>query len=92
LDVRSLDKGQSLDYKAHQILLSNNLFGLENVANIEKLPPRGSIVYVSPMKIRNGSGGPTRIFAQTDRVAGSCHETASVLLLMSMVFARLFIF
>lgn len=69
LDVRSLDRGQSKDFFAHRILLGNELFGLENVKNIEKLPTRGAIVYVSPMKIKNGSGGPTRIFAQTDPVA-----------------------
>ena len=76
LDVRSLDRGQSKDFFAHRILLGNELFGLENVKNIEKLPTRGAIVYVSPMKIKNGSGGPTRIFAQTDPVARSSHQTA----------------
>ena len=90
LDVRSLDRGQSKDFFAHRILLSNNFFGLENVANIDKLPPRGAIVYVSPMKIKGGSGGPARIFAQTDGVARSSHQTASIVLLMSMMFAMLF--
>ena len=89
LDVRSLDRGQSKDFFAHRILLSNNFFGLENVAKIDKLPPRGAIVYVSPMKIKGGTGGPTRIFAQTDGVARS-HKTASIVLLMSMMFAMLF--
>ncbi len=87
LDVRSLDRGQSKDFFAHRILLSNNFFGLENVAKIDKLPPRGAIVYVSPMKIKGGTGGPTRIFAQTDGVA---HKTASIVLLMSTLFAMLF--
>ena len=77
LDVRSLDRGQSKDFFAHRILLSNNCFGLENVANIDKLPPRGAIVYVSPMKIKGGSGGPARIFAQTARSRWrvQCHKT-----------------
>ncbi|CAB4043435.1 Hypothetical predicted protein, partial [Paramuricea clavata] len=90
LDVRSLDRGQSKDFFAHQILLSNELFGLENVKNIEKLPARGAIVYVSPMKIKGGTGGPTRIFAQTDPVARSSHQTASIVLLLSIVFAIFF--
>ncbi len=89
LDVRSLDHGQTKDYFAHRILLSNKLFGLESVANIDKLPPRGAIVYVSPMKIRGGSGGPARVFAQTDPVARGSHQTVSIVLLISIVFAML---
>jgi kynurenine formamidase len=54
IDVRSLDQRQSKDYFAHLMLSSNKLFGLETVANIEKLPPKGAIVYVSPMKILKG--------------------------------------
>ncbi|CAB3976987.1 polyadenylate-binding 1 [Paramuricea clavata] len=45
LDVRSLDRGQSKDFFAHRILLGDELFGLENVKNIEKLPTSGAIVY-----------------------------------------------
>ncbi|CAB4045640.1 cyclase [Paramuricea clavata] len=88
MDVRSIDQGQSKDYFAHRILSSNKLFSLENVANIEKLPSKGAIVYVSPMKIKGGSGGPARIFAQTDPVARSlAHQTVSIELLISIVFA-----
>lgn len=63
LDTPSLDDGQSKDFKAHQILLGENIPGFENVANLDKLPATGAYVFALPMKIKNGSGGPLRIIA-----------------------------
>jgi kynurenine formamidase len=63
LDTASLDHGPSRDFITHRILNGAGIPGLENVANLEQLPPRGATVYAIPMKIRGGSGGPARIFA-----------------------------
>lgn len=63
LDTASLDHGPSRDFIAHQILNGANIPGLENVANMEMLPPTGATVIALPMKIRGGSGGPCRIVA-----------------------------
>jgi kynurenine formamidase len=63
LDTASLDHGPSTDFIAHQILNGANIPGLENVANLDRLPPRGAIVIALPMKIAAGSGGPCRIVA-----------------------------
>ncbi len=65
LDTPSLDPGVSVDFKAHQIILGANLFGIENVANLATLPPVGSQLIVAPMKIEGGSGAPTRVLALT---------------------------
>lgn len=59
----SLDKGPSQDFPVHQILLARGIFGLENVANIDKLPIYGATLHVMPMKIGKGSGAPVRILA-----------------------------
>ncbi|MGI9533678.1 MAG: cyclase family protein, partial [Thermodesulfobacteriota bacterium] len=40
-----------------------NIPAFENVANLDKLPPTGAIVFALPMKIKGGSGGPLRIIA-----------------------------
>jgi len=40
-----------------------NIPGFENVANLDKLPPKGAIVFALPMKIKGGSGAPLRIIA-----------------------------
>ena len=65
LDTASLDPGSSTTFWAHRVLLGANIYGLENVANLQLLPLTGSKLIVAPMKIKGGSGGPTRIFALT---------------------------
>ena len=42
------------------------MFGLEMVANTEKIPKSGAMLYVLPMKIADGSGAPARILAVKD--------------------------
>ena len=64
LDTASLDYGQSKDFVAHRILLGANIPGFENVANLDRLPPKGALVVALPVKIRGGSGGPLRIVAR----------------------------
>ncbi|MBK9313759.1 MAG: cyclase family protein [Acidobacteria bacterium] len=63
IDTASLDHGQSKDFIAHQILNGANIYGLENVANLEKLPATGATIIAMPMKIKGGTGGPVRIIA-----------------------------
>ncbi|HEX6846642.1 MAG TPA: cyclase family protein [Chitinophagaceae bacterium] len=63
LDVASVDYGQSKDFKTHQILYEQNIAGFENVAHLDKLPPKGSFIIALPMKIKGGSGAPLRIVA-----------------------------
>ncbi|MDZ7343280.1 MAG: cyclase family protein [candidate division KSB1 bacterium] len=63
IDNLSVDPGFSTDFKVHRALNSAGKYALENVANLDKLPPRGFFVIVAPIKIRGGSGGPARIFA-----------------------------
>lgn len=63
LDTASIDYGQSKDFIVHQIANGANVPGLENVANLDRLPPRGAYVIALPMKIAGGSGGPLRIVA-----------------------------
>lgn len=63
IDTASLDHGPSKDFIAHRVLNGADLYGLENVANLDKLPPKGATVIALPMKIKGGTGGPTRIIA-----------------------------
>ncbi len=63
IDTASLDYGQSKDFIAHRILNGASIYGLENVANIESLPNKGATLIALPMKIKGGTGGPTRIIA-----------------------------
>ncbi|OFX21680.1 MAG: cyclase [Anaeromyxobacter sp. RBG_16_69_14] len=63
LDTASLDHGASKDFIAHQVLNGANVYGLENVANLERLPAVGATLIALPMKIKGGTGGPVRIIA-----------------------------
>lgn len=63
IDTPSIDRGQSVDFRAHVILYSENISGFENVANLDLLPETGGFVLALPMKIEGGSGGPLRIVA-----------------------------
>ena len=63
LDTPSIDYGQSTLFESHQILFAADIPALENVANLDVLPPTGAVLVAQPMKIAGGSGGPTRITA-----------------------------
>ncbi len=63
IDTASLDHGPSKDFIAHQVINGANAYGLENVANLERVPATGATLIALPMKIKGGSGAPTRIIA-----------------------------
>ncbi len=63
IDTASIDPGQSKDFQAHRILSAANKYAIENVAQLDRLPPRGATVYAMPIKIKHGTGGPVRIIA-----------------------------
>src|SRR5436190_7974342 len=63
IDTASIDYGQSKDFIVHQIAMGAGVPGLENVANLDRLPERGAWVIALPMKIQGGSGAPLRVVA-----------------------------
>jgi kynurenine formamidase len=63
IDTASIDHGPSKDFIAHQVLNGANIYALENVANLDRLPAKGATVIALPMKIKGGTGGPARIIA-----------------------------
>ncbi|WP_051687298.1 cyclase family protein [Microbulbifer sp. HZ11] len=63
LDTPSIDYGGSRLFKTHRELFKRNIPALENVANLQSLPDKGFTLIALPMKIRGGSGGPTRVVA-----------------------------
>lgn len=62
-DTPSIDYGSSRDFIVHQTFGGANVPILENVASLERLPPKGTTIFAVPMKIKGGSGAPLRIFA-----------------------------
>lgn len=63
VDTASIDIGRSQDFRVHRVAAARGVPGLENLTNLDQLPPRGAIVAALPMKIARGSGGPLRAIA-----------------------------
>jgi kynurenine formamidase len=63
LDTPSIDHGPSTLFESHRILFEENMFALENVANLEQLPAIGAVIIALPMLMEGGTGGPIRIVA-----------------------------
>ena len=63
IDTASIDPGRSRDFPAHRVLNGADVYALENVAALDRLPARGAVVTALPVKIKGGTGGPVRIIA-----------------------------
>jgi kynurenine formamidase len=66
-DVASIDYGQSTDFMVHRIAAERDVYGLENLTNLDDVPATGATVIALPMKIAGGSGGPVRVVALVPR-------------------------
>lgn len=63
VDTPSIDPGTSKAFPVHRIASEANVYGLENLANLEEIPATGALLVALPMKIGGGSGGPLRAIA-----------------------------
>ena len=63
VDTLSLDNGPSTTFSVHVNWLNADNYGLENLANLDKLPPHGATAIVGVIPWQDGSGGPARVFA-----------------------------
>lgn len=64
VDTLSLDRGSSTTYPAHQAALSADRFGIEALANLDKIPPSGATLTIGLVPFERGSGGPCHIMAR----------------------------
>jgi kynurenine formamidase len=63
VDTMSLDNGSSSTFDVHVAVLGADRYGVENLRNLGRLPPRGATVFLGLIPWREGSGGPCRAFA-----------------------------
>jgi kynurenine formamidase len=63
VDTMSLDPGNSTTFPVHVMWLGNDKYGLENLANLDKVRPRGATAFVGLIPWEEGSGGPCRVLA-----------------------------
>jgi len=63
VDTLSLDFGQSPDFIVHKTWLPAGRYGIEGIANLDRLPAKGATIIVGAPKVAKGSGGPARVIA-----------------------------
>jgi kynurenine formamidase len=63
VDTMSLDPGNSTTFPVHFALLGSDRYGLEGLANLSKVRPRGATAFVGVVPWEEGSGGPARVLA-----------------------------
>ena len=62
-DTSSLDPGARSDFPAHLSWLPSGRFGIENLANLDRVPPARATIIVGVPRYEAGSGGPARVLA-----------------------------
>jgi kynurenine formamidase len=60
IDSPSIDPGIDNSFKAHKILLSNDILIIENLCNLEKFNNRRFTLIITPLKLLGVSGSPVR--------------------------------
>jgi kynurenine formamidase len=63
VDTMSLDIGASTTFDVHLAVLGADKYGVENLANLKRIPPSGAQVFVGVIPWQEGSGGPCRAVA-----------------------------
>jgi kynurenine formamidase len=63
VDTLSLDPGNSKNFKTHAAWLPAGRWGIENIANLDKVPRAGATLVAGVPKVKDATGGPARIFA-----------------------------
>lgn len=63
VDTMSLDPGNSADFAVHNTFLATDRYGIESLANLDRIPPRGALAFVGPVPWEEGSGAPCRVIA-----------------------------
>lgn len=64
VDTISLDPGNSTTFPVHLNWLGSDRYGLEGLANLGAIPPRGATLIVGVIPWEAGSGGPCRVLAR----------------------------
>lgn len=63
VDTISLDHGPSTTFDVHLTVLGEDKYGIEGLANLSDIPPRGAHAFVGLIPWEEGSGGPCRVLA-----------------------------
>ena len=63
VDTMSLDPGNSTTFAVHNEFLGSGRYGIESIANLGRIPPKGALGIVGVVPWEDGSGAPCRVLA-----------------------------
>lgn len=63
IDTPALDPGESASQPVHELMVKAGKYQLKNLANLDKLPPKGATLIVAPLPVEGGYQAPTRVLA-----------------------------
>lgn len=63
IDTHGVDPGQDTSFTTNRLVLAQQGIVLENLTNLEQLPPQGTTLTIGVMKLRQGSGSPVGVLA-----------------------------
>ncbi|MEC4814945.1 MAG: cyclase family protein, partial [Scytonema sp. PMC 1069.18] len=63
IDTHGVDSGQDQTFATNSLVLEKPRIVLENLTNLEQLPPTGATLVIGILRLQGGSGSPTAVMA-----------------------------
>lgn len=63
IDTHGVDSGQDTTFGTNSLVLEKPRIVLENLTNLDQLPPTGAILAIGVLRLRGGSGSPVGVLA-----------------------------
>jgi kynurenine formamidase len=63
IDTHGVDPGQDNSFAVNRLILEQPRIVLENLTNLNQLPPQGTTLIIGILRLRNGSGSPAAVLA-----------------------------
>ncbi|MSQ06644.1 MAG: cyclase family protein [Dehalococcoidia bacterium] len=63
IDTHGVDGGRDPSFAVNRLVLEQPRLVLENLANLDQLPPVGAVLFVGRLRLQGGSGSPASVLA-----------------------------
>lgn len=63
IDTHGVDSGQDTTFATNRLVLEQSGIVLENLTNLEQLPPTGTTLVIGILRLQGGSGSPAAVIA-----------------------------
>ncbi|HLO89411.1 MAG TPA: hypothetical protein VK203_30990 [Nostocaceae cyanobacterium] len=63
IDTNGVDSGQDTTFSINRLILEDSRIVLENLTNLDQLPPKNITLIIGVLRLRGGSGSPASVLA-----------------------------